>query len=432
MNPTLKSSFLNLGAITRETGVNADTLRAWERRYNLPQPARSEGGQRLYSQEDLEIIKWLVSQQKTGMRISKIVELWHSQVEKGINPLLETKLFEKTSATSNSLTTYRQRWFSACVAFDEAKAGEIINEAFSQYQPEDVCFDVLLAGLSEIGAAWYKGDVSVQQEHFASALVVRRLNALIAGAPPPIRTEKIIVAAPPDEAHTISSLLLSYLLRRRGWDVIYLGANVPLENFRSTLESIQPELVVLTAQQIFTAASLLDFAKAISNLPAKLAFGGLVFNRIPQLTQEAPGYFLGKDLKLATSNIERLIFAPQQAEWSLHFASPLLEKFRSMLPSIENHVYEASNIYPELQIPTSQYLSRDILAALKLGNINFLDNDMDWLRGLLINAKVPNQVLIRFLQIYHQAVDLALGEKAASILNWLQSIIEKVQKDEPK
>ena len=67
MHPTKTSPTYNLGAVIRETGIKADALRAWERRYGLPQPARSAGGQRLYSQRDLEIIKWLIAKQEEIM-----------------------------------------------------------------------------------------------------------------------------------------------------------------------------------------------------------------------------------------------------------------------------------------------------------------------------------------------------------------------------
>ena len=233
MPQTKTSPTYNLGAITRETGLNADTLRAWERRYKLPQPARSAGGQRLYSPRDLEILKWLISRQNEGLRISQAAKLWHNQVAEGLNPLEETNQ-EQTWApmpiiTGENLATIKTQWVKACESFNEAKAEQIISEAFSLYPPETVCFEVLFAGLSEIGEAWYRGETSVQQEHFASALVARRLNTLIAGAPLPNRPEHIVVTTPSDEDHTLSALLLTYLLRRHGWDVI------PLKHCRPTL-----------------------------------------------------------------------------------------------------------------------------------------------------------------------------------------------------
>ena len=61
-----KNPAFNLKAVLQETNIAADTLRAWERRYGLPMPERTEGGHRLYSQYDIETIKWLLARQKIG------------------------------------------------------------------------------------------------------------------------------------------------------------------------------------------------------------------------------------------------------------------------------------------------------------------------------------------------------------------------------
>ena len=78
----------NLKVIVSETGIKPDTLRAWERRYGLPAPERTKGKHRLYSQYDLEIIKWLIARQDEGMSISRAVKLWRQLEEEGQDPLL--------------------------------------------------------------------------------------------------------------------------------------------------------------------------------------------------------------------------------------------------------------------------------------------------------------------------------------------------------
>ena len=65
----------NLKVVLKETGLAADTLRAWERRYGLPAPNRTAGGHRLYSQRDIETIKWLMKRQEEGLSISRAVEI---------------------------------------------------------------------------------------------------------------------------------------------------------------------------------------------------------------------------------------------------------------------------------------------------------------------------------------------------------------------
>ena len=73
----------NLGYVIRETNIHPDTLRAWERRYGLPKPQRSEGGHRLYTSRDIEIIRWLMQQQNNGLSISKAVALMKELVADG-------------------------------------------------------------------------------------------------------------------------------------------------------------------------------------------------------------------------------------------------------------------------------------------------------------------------------------------------------------
>src|SRR5512145_2746366 len=77
----------NLKVVLKETGIAADTLRAWERRYGLPMPQRSAAGHRLYSQRDIETIKWLLKRQAEGLSISRAVDLWNEQMASGSDPL---------------------------------------------------------------------------------------------------------------------------------------------------------------------------------------------------------------------------------------------------------------------------------------------------------------------------------------------------------
>ncbi|MDV7400978.1 MerR family transcriptional regulator, partial [Arthrospira platensis SPKY1] len=76
MNTSSKLPSFNLKVVIQETGIKPHTLRAWERRYGLPQPERTPGGHRLYSQRDIDIVKWLIHRQEEGLTISRAVELW--------------------------------------------------------------------------------------------------------------------------------------------------------------------------------------------------------------------------------------------------------------------------------------------------------------------------------------------------------------------
>ena len=81
--------------------------------------------------------------------------------------------------------------------YNESAAEQVLNQAFSMFPMEVVCMEVLQKGMSEIGSLWYGNKASVQQEHFASALAMRRLDALLRAAPAPTQNKTVLVGCPP-------------------------------------------------------------------------------------------------------------------------------------------------------------------------------------------------------------------------------------------
>jgi DNA-binding transcriptional MerR regulator len=423
----------NLKAVLLETGLKADTLRAWERRYGLPRPQRTAGRHRLYSQRDMEVIKWLIDRQQEGMSISRAVELWRSLEVGGQDPLhmvefAPPEMGVPTLAVpkGEAITELRRAWTSACMDFDEPRAERVMSQAFALFPAEVVCLELLQKGLSEVGEGWYRGEVSVQQEHFTSELAVRRLEALLAATSPSTRPERVLIACPPNEEHTFSPLLLALFLRRRGWDVLYLGANVPLWRLEETMNTTQPRLVIMPAQQLHTAATLLEAGRLLQEQRVPLAFGGLVFNLLPALRERIPGYFLGERLEGASQAVEQALFAPPPAVPAASWAyEQALTHYRERQAFIEAHVLqtlaEEDIPYRYLSIANAN-LSSNITAALRLGDVNFVGVDIEWVAGLLSNYRLPGTMLRRYLEVYYQAATTHLDQRSALIVDWLARV----------
>jgi DNA-binding transcriptional MerR regulator len=431
MNDTYREPIYNLKSVVRETGIKPDTLRAWERRYGLPKPARTEGGHRRYSQRDIEIVKWLLDRQQEGLQIKGAVELWRSLKADGQEPLRS----RSTTAGSFALETVgqtiaelRQAWVAACLAFDERQAEQILTQAFALCPPEVVCLDLLREGIARIGQGWYEGQVTVQQEHFASSLAMRRVETLLLAAPPPTRPGRILVACPPEEEHAFGLLLLTYLLRRRGWEVLYLGANVPIARLEEVVSTARPSLVISMALQLPTAATLLDMALFLQREGVPLAFGGRIFNRLPTLHTRIPGHFLGPSLELATQSAEGLMVAPRP--------TPVVESTSEAHRQALTHYHECQllieadlmKLRPDFLQQTwyfiaNRELARHIAAALRLGNVNFVDDSMDWVAGMTRNGHVAD-TMDGYLSAYLQAARMHLDERGAPIVEWLSGWID--------
>lgn len=425
----------NLKVVVADTGLKPDTLRAWERRYGLPQPQRTEGKHRLYSQYDLEIINWLIARQAEGMSISRAVKLWRQLEEEGRDPLLvyNEQVQEGTAVAPISggrIEELRQAWIDAIHQFNETAAEQILAQAFAQYQPETVCLQLIMEGLSTIGSQWYAGEATVQQEHFASALAMRRLHTLVAAAQPPTRRERIITACPPKEDHAFVPLLLTLLLRYRGWDVVYLGADVPRERLESTLDAIRPDLVLLTAQQLHTAASLVAVANFLQEQNTPVAYGGLIFNLIPDLHKYIPGHFLGECLEETPRLVENLInFDPPTPE-----VTPVAEPYRSALSQyrqqqsqIEAHIWQN---FRQVEMPyehfvnANMYMARNIIAALTLGDMDYIGVQLEWIKQLMTNYQWPLDILKRYWSAYHDACDVYLNGRERPVVEWLALVIQ--------
>ena len=431
----------NLKVVLKETGLAADTLRAWERRYGLPMPQRTAGGHRLYSQRDIETIKWLLKRQEEGLSISRAVDLWNEQLSSGTDPLADAILPSRVPASTlpipyqpeTTLDSIREAWISACLEFNESAAEQTLNQAFSMFPVEAVCMDVLQKGMSEIGNRWYSNAASVQQEHFASALAIRRLDALLSASPYPTRNQTILVGCPAEEWHTFTPLLLSLLLRRRGLNVVYLGANVPVEQFANTVQTLKADLVILVAQQLITAATLQQTAQVLSGKKMHVAFGGRIFSIHPELHQAIAGYFLGPHLPSAVDQVE-LILDRRIKKPAARIASPeyvaAQQAFISKRGQIEltfKQMLEPLLISPENIKTGMEFLGDNIIAALQLGDMSHVSTEVDWLKTLLqAHATDPRQ-LIHFMQAYSVAVTQNINGHGSPIFQWLAGEVEKLQ-----
>jgi DNA-binding transcriptional MerR regulator len=210
-------------AVARQTGVSADALRAWERRYGVPSPPRTESGYRLYSERDVAIIRWLKAKTEGGMNIAQAVRLLQALSAQATDELPAAE-----GASPASYDRLREAFIAAAMAFDEVRADRILNEAFAILSIEDVCLHLIQPVMEQLGEQWRAGKINISVEHFATSLLRRRLSALMTLMPPASRVGRIVSACAPGEYHELGLLIVSLFLRRRGYEVIYLGQNIGL------------------------------------------------------------------------------------------------------------------------------------------------------------------------------------------------------------
>jgi len=228
-----REALVRIGELSRRTGVGVDTLRAWERRYGLLRPQRSPGGFRLYDAGDEE-------------RVAAMKALIDSGVSAAEAARLAVADAPGEGRRHEAPTDHDQRLILALKRFDEADANAILDDAIARFTVEAVISRVLLPVLHAIGTRWQSGEVSVAEEHFATALLRGRMLALGrnwgAGRGP-----LAILACPPGELHDLGLIAFGLLLRERGWRVALLGADTPIDTIASAVAKLRPDAVVLAA-----------------------------------------------------------------------------------------------------------------------------------------------------------------------------------------
>jgi MerR family transcriptional regulator, light-induced transcriptional regulator len=421
----------NLKAVVRETQLTPETLRAWERRYGVPNPERTQGGHRLYSLRDIQMLKWLVARQKEGLSISRAVELWKNLEKEGQDPLQRGQSATVALYSGGpSLEEQRKAWVSACLEFDEQQAEAVLSHAFGIASPETVCIEVLQKGISEIGKQWYQGTISVQQEHFATSQAMRRLSALLAAAPPPTRRERILAACPPLEEHEFGLLLSAFLLRRRGWPVVYLGANVPLHRLGAAIRATRPRMAIALSQTLQAAASLREMGELLQEEGTRMVYGGGIFQIFPVLTEYISGTYIGNELAAVPQIIEREISqpAPEPAKTASAEFKQLLVQFLAKQPLIEADAagcIREENIHPAHLRLAHEQMAQHITAALAFAEPGVLEHMLDWVNGILENNGLPESLLKCYVRAYVHALANHLGEAGKLLSEPLEQYLHR-------
>lgn len=425
----------NMKVVVQETGLTPDTLRAWERRYGMPSPERTKGGHRLYSQYEIDMLKWLIARQDEGLSISKAVDLWHQLKDKGDDPFETVPASSDqppllTDISGNQMADIRAAWLKACLNFDERNARHILAQAFAVFPMESVCFEIMQRGLNEIGQGWFKGTITEQQEHFSSMLAIRQLEALLASTSGAANQTggRLVVACPPKEQHTFSPLLLALLLSWRGWSVVYLGADVPVGRLEASLEAIKPRLVILIAQTLYTAGTMYPMAALLRQKQVPLGFGGAVFSYLEDARARMPGYFLGPELPDVPTVIEELLHARSPVP-EVKTVTPVyqaaLGHYRNRRAAIEadlQRVVRVEGANGAVLRQANEELGNNIDAALTLGSMDLLTANMAWVGGLLVNyhERLPAEEMRAYVQAYTGAVKTHLDERGEPVRTWFE------------
>jgi methanogenic corrinoid protein MtbC1 len=233
--------------------VSPELLRAWERRYGLLEPTRSTGGLRLYSAADLDRVRAMQQHLAEGLAAAEAAAL-----AAAAEPRADQAVAFSPAAARRDLDV-------SLSAFDEARAHAVLDELLSTATLDSILSDVLIPFLRELGKRWERGEITVAQEHFASSILRGRLLGLARGWDRGIGP-RVLLSCAPREQHDLGLVAFGLALRARGFRILYLGADTPIESVAQTARAAHPHAVVVSA---VSAERFKEIAGALRELAAE-------------------------------------------------------------------------------------------------------------------------------------------------------------------
>lgn len=265
---TPANSLLPIRTVSMLTGVNAITLRAWERRYGLIRPQRTPKGHRLFTQQDVE-------------RIHRIVELLERGISVGnVKPLLESYTAPSTGPSAYDLDTwrdYQQQMMHAIEDFNEQTLDQVYNDAMSLYPVDVVNQRLITPLLRELGERWETRPAGIAEEHFFSVYLRNKLGARIHHLNHRFHAQTLLLACLPGEYHELGLLFFALSAVNSGYRVIVLGTNIPLTQIPPVLDRCHCDGIVLAcSSEPDTRLLERDLARLVKESKRPVFVGGKI------------------------------------------------------------------------------------------------------------------------------------------------------------
>ena len=242
------------------SGIKAHTIRTWEKRYSLFKPKRASRNIRYYNLESLQKLLNIVILLQKGFKISKIAAMSEEELIATTKNFIDCKIDIEYACNTIKMAMYS---FNAQL-FEETYQQFITDRSFSEVYQE-----IFAPFLHFVGLLWQTNSITPAHEHFISNLIYQKIQLQLAQlekeTTPPSKGPTFVLLLPEEEMHEISLLYLNYELRLKGYQTVYLGRTIPLDNLNH-LTSLFPSICIVSIFTIAPSAkALLPYLKEVKD-----------------------------------------------------------------------------------------------------------------------------------------------------------------------
>jgi DNA-binding transcriptional MerR regulator len=215
------------------SGIKAHTIRIWEQRYNFLKPNRTDTNIRNYSNDELKKLLNIALLNKYGFKISHIDKMDEKEVKEKILTLNQAEAQQERII--NDLIHHM-------VDMDMDRLEDVLDNYIKMRGIERTITQIVFPYMERIGVLWLTNHINPAQEHLVTNIVRQKLIMGIEAVSTSLRVNKtVLLFLPEGEYHELGLLFMNYLLKSRGVNVIYLGANVPMKDVDFVVKFKKPD-----------------------------------------------------------------------------------------------------------------------------------------------------------------------------------------------
>jgi DNA-binding transcriptional MerR regulator/methylmalonyl-CoA mutase cobalamin-binding subunit len=269
-------------AVSRLTGLSLDTLRAWERRYKVVIPERTDRG-RLYSDAEIQRLMLLRDAVGRGHAIGQVAALSDAELRELGKRSAEVELAHPP--LEDAPPAALGPLLRAIEAFDSASANEEMGRLAALMPATELVTKVALPLMRIVGERWHNGTLTIAHEHLASAILRNLFGSLLRLYKPVAPVVKLVLATPSGEHHEFGILAAAMLAAPLGLEPVYLGANLPAEEILAAAQKSGAHLIVIgLMDQAPDALALHELRRLVSLMPSsiELWIGGRAMSDQPE------------------------------------------------------------------------------------------------------------------------------------------------------
>lgn len=263
---TSKEGKYNIKAISTMLGIQAGTLRAWERRYRIVKPIRNAAGHRLYSDEHVAILRWLIDKVNKGFTIGQAVGLLEKDHALSMNSRQEARHEDYTVRLGDEMLT-------ALLSFREREAHHLLNQAFSMFSIDKVMVDILGALLVKVGEMRNSDEISLAGEQFVSTFLRTKMGAILHSFPIDGFLPKVVTVCGPDEIDECGLMSYKLFLRQKGFEVICLGKKIPVGDVEQVIREVEARMFFTSCMNKGNVGNTMEMIKRLKEVYPQLIIG---------------------------------------------------------------------------------------------------------------------------------------------------------------